>query len=69
MRDDLIGQECESEVSEILLIVDPWGIASSWVWVHDDITSSRVWVHGMVIHYSRWVWVEFVIGTTSNEDS
>ena len=50
-------------------MVDPRGIASSWVWVHGDITLSRVWGHGMVIHYSRWVWVEFVIGTTSNEDS
>ena len=58
VRVDLIGQDCESEVSEILLMVDPRGIASS-----------RVWVHGMVIHHSGWVWVEFVFGTTSNENS
>ena len=58
VRVDLIGEDCESEVSEILLMVDPWGIALS-----------RVWVHGMVIHHSWWVWVEFVFGTMSNEDS
>ena len=41
VRVDLIGQDCELETSEILLMVDPRGIASS-----------LVWVHGMVIHYS-----------------
>ena len=52
MRVDLIGQDRDSEVSKILLMVDPQGIASSRVWVHCDITMSRVWVHGMVIHHS-----------------
>ena len=69
MRVDLIGQDRESEVSEFLLMVDPRGTASSRVWVHSDIASSRVWVHGMVIHHFGWVWVKFVFGTTSNEDS
>ena len=55
MRVDLIGQDCESKVSKILLMVDPREIASSQVWVHGDIALSRVWV-------------EFVFGTTSNED-
>ena len=41
VRVDLIGRDCELEISEILLMVDPRGIASS-----------RVWVHGMVIHHS-----------------
>ena len=50
-------------------MVDPGRIASSRVWVHGNIASSQVWVHGMVIHHSGWVWVEFVFGTTSNEDS
>ena len=67
VRVDMIGQDCELEISEILLMVDLLGggggiassqvwvhgdIASSRVWVHDDIASSRVWVHGMVIHHS-----------------
>ena len=53
VRVDRIGRDCELEISEILLMVDPWGqIASIRVWVHGDITSSRVWVHGMVIHHS-----------------
>ena len=47
---DLIGRDCELEISEILLM--PGGIALSRVWVHSDIASSRVWVHGMVIHHS-----------------
>ena len=71
-----VGKMCrdrELEISEILLMVDPqdWGV-TAWhhcVHVHGDIASSRVWVHGMVIHHSGWVWVEFVFGTTSNEDS
>ena len=41
VRVDLIGRDCELEIFEILLMVDPGGIASS-----------RVWVHGMVIHHS-----------------
>ena len=56
VRVDLIGRDCELEISEILLLVDPrdWGFI---VWhhcihVHGNITSSRVWVHGMVIHHS-----------------
>ena len=60
MRVDLIGRNCELEISEILLMVDPLGgggggvggITSSRVWVQGDIASSRVWVHGMVIHHS-----------------
>ena len=62
VRVDLIGRDCELEISEILPMVDPWGgggggggedgIASSRVWVHGDIASSWVWVHGMVIHHS-----------------
>ena len=61
VRVDLIGRDCELEISEILLMVDPlgrgggWGgggIASSLVWVHGDITSNRVWVDSMVIHHS-----------------
>ena len=52
VRVDLIGRDCELEISEILLMVDLGGIASSQVWVHGDIASSRVWVHGMVIHHS-----------------
>ena len=52
VRVDLIGRDCELEISEILLMVDPRGIASSRVWVHGDIATSRVWVHGMVIHHS-----------------
>ena len=54
-------------------MVDPqdWG-GTAWhhyIDVHGDITSSRVWVHCMVIHHFGWVSVEFVFGTTSNEDS
>ena len=41
---DLIGRDCELEISEILLMVDPRG--------GGRIASSRVWVHGMVIHHS-----------------
>ena len=53
VRIDLIGRDYESEISEILLMVDPrGGIASSMVWVHSAIASSRVWVHDMVIHHS-----------------
>ena len=56
VRVDLIGQDCESEISEILLMVDPLGggggIPSSRVRVYGDIASSRVWVHSMVIHHS-----------------
>ena len=42
VRVDLIGRDCELEIFEILLMVDPRG----------GIASSRVWVHGMVIHHS-----------------
>ena len=52
VRVDLIGRDCELEISEILLMVDPWGIASSRVWVHGDIALSWVWVHCMDIHHS-----------------
>ena len=60
MRVDLIGRDCELEISKIMFMVDPRGgggggggrIALSWVWVHGDIPSSRVWVHSMVIHHS-----------------
>ena len=52
----LIGQNCELEISKILLRVDPrdWGVTVwyHYVHVHDNIASSRVWVHGMVIHHS-----------------
>ena len=52
VRVDRIGQDCELEMFEILLMVDPrggrggggggGGIASSQVWVHSDISSSWV---------------------------
>ena len=41
VRVDLIDRDSELEISEILLMVDPRGIASSRVWVHGDIASSR----------------------------
>ena len=56
VRVDRIGQDCELEISQILLRVDPrdWGVT---VWhycmhVHKDIASSQVWLHGIVIHHS-----------------
>ena len=60
VRVNRIGRDCELEISEILLMVDPWGgggggIASSRVWVHGDITSSRVWVHGDIVLSRVWV--------------
>ena len=56
VRVDLIGRDCELEISEILQIVDlrDWGV-TVWhhcIYVHGDIASSRVWVHSMVIHHS-----------------
>ena len=42
MRVDLIGWDCELEISEILLMVDPEGGGER----------IKVWVHGMVIHHS-----------------
>ena len=56
VRVDRIGQDCELEISKILLRVDPrdWGV-TIWhycVHVYEEIASSRVWLHGMVIHYS-----------------
>ena len=56
VRVDMIGRDCELEISEILLMVDPrdWGV-TIWhhcVHVHGNIASSRVWVHGMDIHHS-----------------
>ena len=56
VRVDMIGRDCELEISEILLMVDPWDWGDT-VWhrcvhVHGNIASSRVWVHGMVIHHS-----------------
>ena len=46
---DRIGQDCELEISKILLRVDPreW-VVTVWhhcVHVHGNITSSRAWVH------------------------
>ena len=54
VRVDQIGRDCELEISEILVMVDPqdWGVTVWHHHVHDDIASSRVWVHGMVIHHS-----------------
>ena len=56
VRVDMIGRDCELEISEILLMVDPrdWGVT---VWhhcshVHGNLASSQVWVHGIVIHHS-----------------
>ena len=73
VRVDLTGRDCELEISEILLMVDPWDWGATarrhCIYMHGDIASSRVWVHGMVIHHSGWVWVEFVFKTTSNENS
>ena len=56
VRVDLIGWDYELEISEILLMVDPWDWGVT-VWhhcvhVHGNIASSRMWVHGMVIHHS-----------------
>ena len=56
VRVDLIGRDCELEISKILLRVDPrdWCVTvlHYCVHVHGDIASSRVWLHGMVIHHS-----------------
>ena len=55
VRVDLIGRDYESEISEILLMVDPGNGLSQWhhcVHVHGNIALSRAWVHGMVIHHS-----------------
>ena len=46
VRVDLIGRDCELEISEILLMVDHPGGGGG------GIASSRVWVYGMVIHHS-----------------
>ena len=56
VRVDRIGQDCELEISKILLRVDPrdWGVIG-WhycVHVHGDIALSRVRLHGLVIHHS-----------------
>ena len=56
VRVDRIGQDCELEISKILLRVDPRDCGVT-VWhyclhVHGDIASSQVWLHGMVIHHS-----------------
>ena len=56
MRVGQIGQDCELDISKILLMVDPqdWGV-TTWhhcIHVHGDNASSWVWVHGMVIHHS-----------------
>ena len=56
VRVDMIGRDCVLEISEILLMVDPWDWGVT-VWyhcvhVHGNIASSRVCVHGMVIHHS-----------------
>ena len=56
VRVDMIGRDCELEISEILLRVDPrdWGVTICHHCVHEhgNIATSRVWVHGMVIHHS-----------------
>ena len=56
VRVDRIGRDCELEISEILLRVDPrdWGVTvwHHYVHVHGNIASSQVWVHGMVIYHS-----------------
>ena len=57
VRVDLIGRECELEISEILLMVDPRGYR---------IESGMGAQYG---HSPLLVWVEFVFDTTSNEDS
>ena len=49
VRVDLIGQDCELEISEILLMVDPLGECGGG---GGGIASSRVWVRSMVIHHS-----------------
>ena len=49
VRVDLIGRDCELEIFEILLMVDPLGGGGGG---GGGIASSRVWVHGMVIHHS-----------------
>ena len=56
VRVGMIGRDCELEISEILLMVDPWDWGVT-VWhhcvhVHGNIALSRVWVHGMIIHHS-----------------
>ena len=42
----LIGRDCELEISDILLMVDPWdwGVTTwhHYIYVHGDIASSRV---------------------------
>ena len=49
VRVDLIGQDCELEISEILLMVDPLREGRGG---GGGIASNRVWVHTMVIHHS-----------------
>ena len=56
VRVDRIGRDCELEIYEILLMVDPRDLGVT-VWhhcvhVHGNIALRRVWVHGMVIHHS-----------------
>ena len=48
---DRIGRDCELEISEILLMVDPPG-GGGGGGEGAEIASSQVWVHGMVIHHS-----------------
>ena len=50
VRVDRIGWDCELEISEILLMVDPR--RGGWGGGGGGIASSRVWVHDMVIHHS-----------------
>ena len=50
VRIDLIGRDCELEIFEILLMVDPGGGGGGGG--GGGIASSRVWVHGTVIHHS-----------------
>ena len=51
VRVDLIGRDCELEISAILLMVDPPPPPPRGGGGGGDRIES-VWVHGMVIHYS-----------------
>ena len=73
VRVDLIGQDCELEISEILLMVDP-GIGVSQYGIIAfmcTVTSCRVGCGCMVWSFTTLgeCGLGFVFGTTSNEDS
>ena len=64
VRVDLIGQDCELEISEILLMVDPLGGGGGG----GDCIKSGVgarYGHSPLLVSVGW----FVFGTMSNEDS